>query len=189
MWTPATRPLSARSPGRAAGRSLGFCCRTGARFTAARIFLPMTPWDVPDSAACSKPWPRRFGISAPKWKMPPRVLPRPWPTRKRFRAEAENSIPAWRGQAESIAASVRFAKRRIRPFAEIPAFRGDRSAARDVPILAAISGCWRWPPLRWRKWDRAAFTIRLPAGFIAIRWTSAGACRILRKCRMTIRNC
>ena len=86
-------------------------------------------------------------------------------------------------------ALVRRRARRLRAAAEISALGGDRSSARArrlrrwraelrAIVAKTLDG---WPP--------AASTTRSAADFIAIRWTSAGACRTSRKCPTTIPSC
>ena len=87
------------------------------------------------------------------------------------------------------ASAIRRNARRLRPVAEISALRGDRPSARTRQLAAAARSCKQSSRKLSTAWPPADFTIRSAADFIAIRSTSAGACRTSRKCPTTIPSC
>ena len=83
---------------------------------------------------------------------------------------------------------VRFRNGRLRAGAQV-------SAARRAQVSAALSRPHRQPGgarhdarSRCARWPKAACTISSAAASIAIRWTSAGSCRISKRCSTTRRS-
>ena len=161
-----------------------------ARFSAAPIFRPRTASASPASLRFSARSPRPGARAATRSRNPRAKSS----TQLRSAAAVEPGPHLHRGSRPArqrllhFPPHLRSAARRLRRRAQISArLRSSTFCCATTPAPAtAKRSTWCCSPCA--KWPRAACTTSSAAASIATRWTSAGSCRISKKCSTTRRS-